>query len=477
MPPDSIDPPKPRRRPSRLWMLAVAGTLAVLAIAVLRPPTSHAPAEGLVGTPPVLPAPDEGPVPVVNFPTATGWPEGKAPIAPEGFTVTRYAAGLDHPRWLYVLPDGDVLVAESSTVLRPARVALRQGRRVTSAQIGRRDALGESHHAPPGRGRRALRPWAGDLPDRASPALRDARPRRNPLRRRHRRPPRVRLRARIRADRRRTEDGDRASGRRLQQPLDAERHSQPRGDEALRDRRLGKRPRREPNGIDDEALRADILELDPDGGHLRVFASGIRNPVGLAWAPGSETLWVVANERDMLGNDLVPDYLTSVRDGGFYGWPYSYWGSHLDPRVHAPQLGASRGALAPDYALGSHVAALGARVLHGRTLPRPLQGRGLHRRARLIDNLQAVRRIQGRVRTVPGRSPGRSARGLSHGVHAGRPSGHELRKTRRRGRRRSGRPARRRRRGRLRLACGPLEVASPRSKASAWRPEACILRD
>ncbi len=128
------------------------------------------------------------------------------------------------------------------------------------------------------------------------------------------------------------------------------------------------------NGMDNEALRADILELDPDGAHLRVFASGIRNPVGLAWAPGSETLWVVANERDMLGNDLVPDYLTSVRDGGFYGWPYSYWGSHLDPRVHAQRAGGVEGALAPDYALGSHVAALGLAFYTAERFPAHYRG-------------------------------------------------------------------------------------------------------
>lgn len=113
------------------------------------------------------------------------------------------------------------------------------------------------------------------------------------------------------------------------------------------------------NGMAVEVQRANILEYSIGSNALTVFASGLRNPVGLAWAPGSDVLWAVANERDELGSDLVPDYLTSVQRGGFYGWPYSYWGQHLDPRVspQAPQLVAR--AIKPDYALGNHVAPLG----------------------------------------------------------------------------------------------------------------------
>jgi len=108
-----------------------------------------------------------------------------------------------------------------------------------------------------------------------------------------------------------------------------------------------------------EANRAAILEIDPAKQSVRVFASGLRNPVGLAWAPGSKALWAVVNERDELGNDLVPDYLTEVRPGGFYGWPYSYYGQHLDPRVKPQAPAEVARAIKPDYALGSHVAPLG----------------------------------------------------------------------------------------------------------------------
>jgi glucose/arabinose dehydrogenase len=123
------------------------------------------------------------------------------------------------------------------------------------------------------------------------------------------------------------------------------------------------------NGIDKEENRAAILEIDPIKGTSRVFASGLRNPNGLAWQPQSGALWTAVNERDELGSDLVPDYMTSVKDGGFYGWPYSYYGQHVDTRVkpQRPDLVAS--ALVPDYALGPHTASLGLAFYEGDALP------------------------------------------------------------------------------------------------------------
>jgi glucose/arabinose dehydrogenase len=123
------------------------------------------------------------------------------------------------------------------------------------------------------------------------------------------------------------------------------------------------------NGIEQEKDRAAILEVDTQTGLYRVLASGLRNPVGMAWEPETDTLWAVVNERDELGNDLVPDYMTSVKDGGFYGWPYSYYGDHLDPRISSqnPELVAT--AIVPDYALGSHTAPLGIASSVGTTLP------------------------------------------------------------------------------------------------------------
>jgi glucose/arabinose dehydrogenase len=128
------------------------------------------------------------------------------------------------------------------------------------------------------------------------------------------------------------------------------------------------------NGMDKEVERAAILEVDPNTGRTRVFASGLRNPNGLAWEPQTGKLWTTVNERDELGNDLVPDYLTSVRDGGFYGWPFSYYGQHVDARVQPqrPELVAK--AIVPDYALGSHTASLGLAFYEGTALPQRYRG-------------------------------------------------------------------------------------------------------
>jgi glucose/arabinose dehydrogenase len=125
------------------------------------------------------------------------------------------------------------------------------------------------------------------------------------------------------------------------------------------------------NGIEQEEGRAAILEVDVKSGSHRLYASGMRNPNGLAWEPARGALWTVVNERDELGSDLVPDYLTSVRDGAFYGWPYSYYGQHVDERVHPQRPDLVAKAIAPDYALGSHVAPLGLAYSDGNALPAP----------------------------------------------------------------------------------------------------------
>jgi glucose/arabinose dehydrogenase len=123
------------------------------------------------------------------------------------------------------------------------------------------------------------------------------------------------------------------------------------------------------NGMEAEEGRAAIWEIDTANGEHRIFASGLRNPNGMAWEPSTGVLWTVANERDEIGSDLVPDYLTSVRDGGFYGWPYSYYGQHVDERVQPPRPDLVAKAIAPDYALGPHTASLGLSAAAGNTLP------------------------------------------------------------------------------------------------------------
>ena len=130
------------------------------------------------------------------------------------------------------------------------------------------------------------------------------------------------------------------------------------------------------NGIEAEDQRAAILEIDVVSGAKRIFASGLRNPVGMAWEPGSGALWTSVNERDELGDDLVPDFMTSVRDGGFYGWPYSYYGQHVDERVQPPRPDLVARAVRPDYALGPHTASLGLAWSQGNSLP-PTFARGM----------------------------------------------------------------------------------------------------
>ena len=127
-------------------------------------------------------------------------------------------------------------------------------------------------------------------------------------------------------------------------------------------------------GPEAETNRAAIWEVDPKTGAYRVFASGLRNPNGLTFYPGSNTLWTVVNERDELGPNLVPDYLTSVRDGAFYGWPYSYYGQHVDPRARPQRPDMVAKAIPPDYALSSHVAALGLAFYTGASFPAMFRG-------------------------------------------------------------------------------------------------------
>ncbi len=152
-------------------------------------------------------------------------------------------------------------------------------------------------------------------------------------------------------------------------------------------------------GMAEEVGRAAIWEIDVASGRHRIFASGLRNPNGMAWTGQGSTLWTVVNERDEIGSDLVPDYLTSVRDGGFYGWPYSYFGQHVDARVEPQRPDLVSRALVPDYALGAHTASLGLAWSGGTSLPAPFTQRHVHRPARLVEPAPA-QRLQGDPRPV-----------------------------------------------------------------------------
>ena len=166
------------------------------------------------------------------------------------------------------------------------------------------------------------------------------------------------------------------------------------------------------NGEDaKDPRRAAVLEINPDGSGMRVFAGGLRNPVGLRFQPGTDTLWTVVNERDRLGDDLVPDLLTSVRDGAFYGWPYTYFGKNVDPRKAGERPDLVAKSISPDYALGPHVAPLGFDVLHRHVLPGRVPRRGVRWAARIVEPV-AVQRLQGRLHSVPEQPAERRSAGL-----------------------------------------------------------------
>lgn len=311
------------------------------------------------GPTPKLPEPVKQLIPTVNIATATGWPAGTAPTPAPGFKVNALATGLDHPRWLHVLPNGDVLVAETNAPPRPVEekgirakimgaVMKKAGAGVPSANriTLLRDADGdgvaelktaflEGLNSPFGM---AL---VGDVLYIANTDAVVKVPYVEGATKITEMPVKV---------------ADLPAGERnhhwtksLIATLDGSRLMVT----------VGSNSNVAEHGMAVETNRAAILEVNPATGHTRVFASGLRNPNGMGWQPTSGQLWTSVNERDEIGSDLVPDYMTSVRDGGFYGWPYSYYGQHVDVRVkpQRPDLVAS--ALVPDYALGAHTASLG----------------------------------------------------------------------------------------------------------------------
>ena len=310
---------------------------------------------------PALPAPQQRLFPTVKVAPVTGWAPNAAPTPAQGLRVTRFAEGLAHPRWLYVLPNGDVLVAETNgppgkggvkglkgwimaLLMKKAGAGEASADRISLLRDADGDGIAELKrpflaglHSPFGM---AL---VGDtLYVANADALVAVGYRRGQIR--------IDERPRLVVE--------------LPGKGDELNHHWTKSLLASRDgRRLyvgaGSNSNVGENGMAVESGRAAVLEIDPAARTTRVFASGLRNPVGLAWAPGTNALWAVVNERDELGNDLVPDYLTEVRAGAFYGWPYSYYGQHLDPRVKSQQPDLVARAIAPDYALGSHVAPLG----------------------------------------------------------------------------------------------------------------------
>lgn len=349
------------------------------------------PAQAGTGTDPVLLEPNPPLIPTVEIAPAVGWTDGTTPTPAAQMEVTAFAEGLDHPRWLYVLPNGDVLVAETNApagksgidglkgwvmkrVMKRAGAAVPSANRITLLRDTDGDGkaefrrvflqglnspfgmtlVGDTLYVANANALLKVPYQRGETTIMAAPAKVADLPGMNDKLNHH-------WTKSLLAS---------ADGTRLYVGVGSNSN-------------IGE------NSMRAEHMRAAILEIDPATGATRVFASGLRNPVGLDWEPHTDTLWAVVNERDELGSDLVPDYLTSVRRDAFYGWPYSYYGQHVDERVspQRPELVAR--AVVPDFALGTHVAPLGLAFnnsdvagygegafvgLHGSWNRRPLNG-------------------------------------------------------------------------------------------------------
>ena len=321
--------------------------------------TARLPDSATVGPDPALPEPTRSIVPTVKIAPAKGWPEGATPKAAAGMQVSAFARDLQHPRWVYVLSNGDVRVAETNAPPRPeegtgikgrvmthfmkkAGAAVPSANRITLLRDADGDGVAELRevflqglNSPFG-----MALVGSDLYVANTDAIV--------------RFPYVQGQTRITA----------AGIKITELPAGPRNHhwtknliASPDGSKLYVT--TGSNSNVAEHGMQEEEGRAAIWEVDAKSGTYRIFASGLRNPNGLAWELKTGALWTVVNERDELGSDLVPDYLTSVRDGAFYGWPYSYFGQHVDKRVQPPRPDLVAKAIKPDYALGNHVAPLG----------------------------------------------------------------------------------------------------------------------
>ncbi|VVO21434.1 hypothetical protein PS833_04237 [Pseudomonas fluorescens] len=351
------------RKPQLVLVIALAGGLAACG------ETSSLQVMDGTGPSPRLPKPNKTLIPTVNVAPAIGWPDGAKPVAAAGTQVAAFAEGLDHPRWLYVLPNGDVLVAETNAPPKPddgkgvkgwvmkkvmgrAGAAVPSPNRITLLRDQDHDGIAETRtvflenlNSPFGMTLVGTDLYVADT-DR--------------LLRFH------------------YENGETAIKsppiKVVDLPGGTLNHHWTKNVIASKDGSklyvtVGSNSNVAENGMDQEEGRAAIWEVDRATGNHRIFASGIRNPNGLAWEPRSGALWTAVNERDEIGSDLVPDYITSVKDGGFYGWPYSYYGQHVDARVTPQNPDLVAKAIAPDYAVGPHTASLGLAFAEGNTLP------------------------------------------------------------------------------------------------------------
>jgi glucose/arabinose dehydrogenase len=321
------------------------------------------------GPDPQLPPPNPSALPTIQVAKAIGWAAGEKPAAAAGLAVAPFAEELVHPRWLYVLPNGDVLVAETNAppreddgrgirgwvmglFMKRAGATVPSANRITLLRDADRDGEAELRttflaglNSPFG-----MTLVGDDLYVASTDAL-------------------------VRFPYERGATAIDAPGVTVAElPGGTINHHWTKNVIASRDGSrlyvtVGSNSNVGERGMENEERRAAILEVDPATGHVDVFAAGLRNPNGLAWEPRTNVLWTVVNERDEIGSDLVPDYLTSVKRGAFYGWPYSYFGGHVDERVEPQRPDLVAAAIAPDYALGPHTASLGLAFYDGNALP------------------------------------------------------------------------------------------------------------
>ena len=321
-----------------------------------------------IGPSPKLEAPAKTLLPTVNVADAKGWPTGMMPTAAEGLTVNEFAGGLDHPRWLHMLPNGDVLAAESQgpgtdktggtikgtiqkiLMKKAGSGASKSANKIVLLRDTDGDGVAETKsvlldhdlYSPFG-----MAVIGGELFVANANALVAF-----PFT-----PGQTTISAKPRV---------------VTELPSGYNHHWTKSLVASPDGRMlyvgvGSNSNVGENGLEMERGRAAIWQIDPKSGRYAIFAGGLRNPVGIAFNPASGSLWAVVNERDELGNNLVPDYLTSVKQGAFYGWPFSYYGQHVDSRPPADPAMVAK-AIAPDYALGPHVAALGLTFATGQML-------------------------------------------------------------------------------------------------------------
>ena len=326
-----------------------------------------------IGANPILPLPNKTLIPTVHIAPAIGWPNAATPVASAGLNVSSFASGLDHPRWIYVLPNGDVLVAETNAPPKPD-----DGKGIKGWVMGlvmKRVGAG----VPSANRITLLRDVNGDgIADIRMPFLKELN---SPLG------------MALVGDKFYVADSDAVM--RYNYVDDAKEITTP-GEKVIDlpagrinhhwtkniianaagtklYATVGSNSNVAERGMAAEEGRAAIWEIDIATGKPRIFASGLRNPNGMAWVKDSNTLFTVVNERDEIGSDLVPDYLTSVQDGAFYGWPYSYYGQNVDERVKPQQPALVAKAIVPDYALGPHTASLGLASSEGNKLPKTFE--------------------------------------------------------------------------------------------------------